>query len=155
MSIWRPLCTLCTLLTLGSQSSQASLGGDVSSIDHDGTALKARAAIRRQSRYTIHELKSSTATVREYAAADGKVFAVSWSGPAEPDLSVLLGDHYDEVLKASQRPKAEGRYRARGGASTITAGEVVVERSGHARAIRGKAYLRSALPSGVNAKELK
>lgn len=96
------------------------------------------------SAYTVHEIATPSGTVvREFAAADGRVFAVAWSGPTMPDLRQLLGENF--AIYAA--PPASGpRAHAH---RTLTRGDLVVQSSGRMRAFSGRAYLSSLVPSGV------
>ena len=53
---------------------------------------------------TVHEIATTYGTsVREYRlGADGKVFAVSWSGPVIPDLRQVLGSYYAQFAQAAR-----------------------------------------------------
>jgi hypothetical protein len=57
----------------------AVLGEDVSSVQADRVHSNATMRVTTAQNYTIHELRSAAGVViREYAAASGKIFAVSW-----------------------------------------------------------------------------
>jgi predicted heme/steroid binding protein len=94
--------------------------------------------------YTVHEIASDDGTlIREYVTPDGKVFGVSWTGPAMPDLAQLLGT-YNAEFQTAMRAK-----RGRRSSAAVHGTDLVVENSGHMRAFYGRAYLNSMLPSGV------
>ena len=47
--------------------------------------------------YTVQEVQLETGTmVQQYVTSAGLVFAISWRGPVLPDLSILLGDYFNE-----------------------------------------------------------
>jgi hypothetical protein len=101
------------------------------------------------SSYKVHEIQLPTGTVlREFVGADGKVFAVAWSGSSKPDLRQALGKYFD-VMVSAPRTKFQDRKHMQ-----IQQGDLVVEGRGHMRAMSGRAYLTSAVPSGVNLGDL-
>jgi hypothetical protein len=83
--------------------------------------------------------------IREYVSPAGKVFGVSWNGPALPDLSQLLGSNFTE-FQTGVRSQA-GRRRV----AVVRNSNLVVESTGRTRAFSGRAYLNSMLPGGVTA----
>jgi hypothetical protein len=87
--------------------------------------------------------------LREFVAPDGNVFAVAWNGPTQPNLRQALGKHFDALVAAPRAKIADHRHLQ------IQQGDLVVQASGHMRAaISGRAYLASAIPSGVNLGDL-
>lgn len=147
--------TLVVGLLNFTQPAQAVLGGSIASIGRDQTALKTQyAEVRRMERYSVHELKQAASNIREYASSDGKVFAVTWKGSTQPDLSKLLGKYYDQFKQGRQNAQRGKRFRARG-PRVLKTRELVVEQGGHVRNIRGKAYLPEELPVGIKPEDLK
>ena len=125
--------------------AQAGLGGIESSITSDQKALQGRKVkVTSKKNYTVHEITLTGRVVREYMLADGTIFAVSWSGIAQPDLSVLLGNYYKEYEDASTRL----RTVKRGGSHTVQSENIIVEKSGHMRDVQGRAYIPDKMPSG-------
>lgn len=102
--------------------------------------------------YAIHETTQDGVWVREYVTVnDHKVFAVAWNGLAQPDLSVVLG-LYTEEFRTAERTQ----IRARGRRSLVVhAGRVTVERSGHMRDLRGRAFDAALVPPGVGLDEIR
>lgn len=138
------------LLTL-SESALAGLGENENSVEADRQALMAvRNASVAHSAYTVHEVTNGGVTVREYAA-NGVVFGVAWNGVSQPELSSLLGSYNSEFQSASQR-SVKARLRTSSG--VVQGAHVVVERSGHMRAMKGRAYVLALLPQGVSADEI-
>jgi hypothetical protein len=84
-------------------------------------------------------------TVREYAGADGVVFAVTWNGPFLPDLRELLGQHFATLRNESARQPKAGRGRVR-----VAQPDVTIESGGHMRAYAGRAWINSRLPAGFD-----
>ena len=60
----------------------------------------------QQRLYRIHTIQTNGALIKEYVTNNGAVFAVSWKSIAHPNLSILLGAHYQEfnALATSQVP---------------------------------------------------
>lgn len=137
---------------LSGWSALAALGDHVDRIESADMA-RVRASslrVRQASKYTVHELETPISKIKEYVSQDGTVFAVSWSGIKRPDLSVLLGSHYNEYSQQeASLPKIVGRQIIQ-----IRTPSIVVQRGGHMRDIHGFAYLVDALPAGVSAEEL-
>jgi hypothetical protein len=99
--------------------------------------------------YRVHEMQLPSGTVlREYAAVDGKVFAVTWNGPFIPNLKQSLGGYFAEFSAAA--PAAHGTRKH----LLVRQPDLVVESAGHMRAHHGIAYLPQALPSGVSVGDL-
>jgi len=99
--------------------------------------------------YRVHEMQLPSGTVlREYAAIDGKVFAVTWNGPFIPNLRQSLGSYFAEFSAAA--PAAHGTRKH----LLVRQPDLVVESAGHMRAHHGVAYLPQALPSGVSIGDL-
>lgn len=104
-----------------------------------------------QSNFTVHTIDSGAATVREYVNSSGVVFGLAWNGLTHPDLSSLLGNYANEYQeKARQHPQSFGRR-----SSSVNTGRVVVEKWGHMRSMKGRAYDPALLPRGMNADEIK
>jgi uncharacterized protein DUF2844 len=134
------------------RQAAATLGGGVDSVESDRKGLAAvRSAAVDHSGYTIHEIRSDATTVREYLSPAGVVFGLAWSGLAHPDLSLLLGSYAKEYRGAMQQASPErGRRSLR-----LKTERIVVEKWGHMRDLRGRAYVPALLPAGVNADEIK
>ncbi|WP_019142578.1 DUF2844 domain-containing protein [Noviherbaspirillum massiliense] len=130
--------------------ARAELGGDIQSIQADRLRMQAtRTDASAGSDYTVHEMRMPSGTVvREYAGANGKVFAVTWEGPAQPKLDQLLGPYFDQYSEAAQEVPAGQRQ------AMIRQPGFVLQSSGHMRTFSGKAYLPDLLPQGVAAEDL-
>jgi hypothetical protein len=124
--------------------ARATLGGSAESVVTDQSKLHAKRAVVQRQDYTVHEITRDDGTlIREYVTPDGKVFGVSWTGPAIPDLMQLLGT-YNAEFQTAIRAK-----RGRRSSAAVHNSDLVVESSGHMRAFHGRAFLNSMLPSGV------
>ncbi len=137
---------LAGALALAAGAARAALGEPESSVDADrrGLAMERQAAKVRDG-FTVHELRGTTQTVREFAGPNGTVFAVAWSGSAPPDLPRLLGAYHQEyrAAVAAQRRTARGPRR-------VESANVIVETWGHGRDLHGRAWVPSLVPPGAN-----
>jgi uncharacterized protein DUF2844 len=128
----------------------AALGEPEASVQTDALQLRGSISVTEHVGYRIHEIQLPSGTrVREFAGADGKVFAVAWSGPVPPNLRQTLG-HYFETLTAAASTRRTGHSHLQ-----IQAGDLVVQASGHMRAFAGRAYLTQGVPNGVDLGELR
>jgi hypothetical protein len=95
-------------------------------------------------RYThrAQQLPSGT-MVHEYVDVSGRVFAVAWSGPFQPDLRSLLGTHFDTLTRGAA---AHGRNTA----VSVQRPEVVIVSAGRMGAFQGRAWLPGGLPQGFD-----
>lgn len=138
------LVVLASCLAFG--IARAELGGDRSSVLADATSLQGVVQSSTPGPYSVQQiLAPSGVLVREYLSAQGRVFAVSWTGPVVPNLAGLLGHYYAPYAAAlAARSPAELRRSA-----DIVLPDLVVQSSGHLRAYSGRAYLTQQLPAGV------
>jgi hypothetical protein len=128
----------------------AGLGEHVSTIAKDQRSLKAAAAqVTRSAAYERHALRSANGVeVVEFAGRDGQVFAVHFTGPAMPDLKVLLGNRYSEYAAAVHpSPTTHKIY-------THSSGTLELAIVKLPRGFTGSAYVPGAVPAGVNPREL-
>lgn len=126
--------------------SQGALGEKGDSVRHDRTLLLGSEKVIPKEHFKVHEITSHGTQIREYVSEDDCVFAISWRGMSQPDLSILFGDYYKDFRRASRRQKS----RRRGGVQVIRTKRLVVEKSGHMRDVRGKAYIPTLFPSGFS-----
>jgi hypothetical protein len=140
------------LLLMLTTPALATLGEKATSIAKDRKALSAvKRGTTAYEKYSVQEMASDASTVREYVNADGIVFAVAWNGMSHPNLTSLLGSYANDYSAAKrQQPRKHGQKR-----SMVQGEKVVVETGGHMRDLRGRAYLPSLLPEGVNLYEIK
>ena len=129
----------------------ATLGEPEATVQSDLVQLRASMkSSQDRLHYRVHEIQMPSGTLlREYVGADGKVFAVAWQGSSKPDLRQALG-RYFEVYVAAPRSTIVDRKHMH-----LQQGDLVVEGSGHMRALSGRAYLTGAIPSGVNVGDLR
>ncbi len=131
-------------------SAWAALGGNATSVQADSAHLNGTLHSTSNARYSIQEIRTSNGqTVREFVSPGGSVFGVAWEGPTTPDLQQLLGSYFEQFRQASEQRQPQPR-----GPLAIETPTLVVQQSGHLRAFRGRAYLPTALPSGVQSSEI-
>ncbi len=149
----RLIATLASCLALAAAAAgpaRAALGEPAESVDPDAMQFQARTRVAARPAFTVHELQTPTGTViREFVAASGVVFAVSWQGPFKPDLGQLLGTHFQRYATA---PRSPGSTRSR---LMIDQPDLVVHAGGHMRYYSGLAYLPQSLPAGVDEGQLR
>lgn len=144
----RPILQLLIILTClaAPPGARAELGGDVASVRADAAQLNG----------VLQSLAAPPATgmsitidngisVHEFVDAGGLVFAVRWSGPAVPDLRVLLGRFFTAYTAGLATLANPGRQRA----IQVVSADLVVRTGGHLRAYTGLAYLRDRIPPGT------
>lgn len=137
---------------LAAVPAYANLGGDADSIRADATEFVGTLASLDGSGYLIAEISTDSGMrVREFLNRDGFVFAVSWSGPAVPQLQRLLGVHFPAYLAALAALDRPGLHRT----LRVATPDLVVEAGGHLRAYQGRAYLPTLIPAGVAAADLR
>jgi len=127
----------------------ATLGEPPTSVASTRNALRA-VSIKTAQRagYRVHESTLASGTVvREYTDASGLVFAVSWQGPFQPNLKVLLGSHFQRLAAAGRQPHPDHRRLA------VREPQLVIESGGRMRAFRGLAYLPARTPAGFSFQE--
>jgi hypothetical protein len=140
---------LGALATLAAIPARAALGENASTVEADRQQMHANVQRAAHAAFTVHELQVADGRlVREYVAANGAVFAVTWHGPFLPDLRQLLGVHFDTI--------ARSQHRQRGGLAheRVREGRLVFESNGHPRSFHGRAYLSDAVPAGVTLNDI-
>ena len=127
----------------------AALGQPATSVERDRTLMKGQrhGQTGTGTGYSIETLTVAGMTIREFVSADGVVFAVVWKGTGAPDLSLLLGDYFEEyrdgLTTARNRTPRSRKPLA------LKTEHLVVEQRGHSRSMWGRAFLPSALPPGM------
>lgn len=130
-------------------AASAALGDDAAATEAASRQLGAALRVTAGPAFTVHELQLPSGTlVKEYLTPAGRVFAVSWSGPALPDLRQLLGSAFESYRAAPRTPES-GRSHA-----TVNSPALVVHSAGHPRSFAGLAYLPQWLPPGVTESDL-
>jgi hypothetical protein len=135
---------------LSPRMASATLGEPENTVQND--MVSAHASIKSsqdRTAYRVHEITLPSGTsMREFVAPSGMVFAVTWTGPIHPDLRQALGRYFEAFVSAPRAKFADRRHLQ------IQQGDLVVQIGGHMRALSGRAYLLSAIPSGVNIGDL-
>lgn len=125
--------------------AQASLGAARASVATDVAHFKARLKSTAQVNYTVQELTGDGGMVtREYSNAAGTVFAVSWEGPARPDLQQLFGNYFPRFQADVQ---SNGRRHQAMRADDI---DFIVRTGGHPGHMWGFALLPGEMPQGFS-----
>lgn len=142
------LLALGLLLALSSPA-QATLGEPLASVSSAQQQMRAlRSKVAQRPGHQVHESMLNSGTrVREYTDASGTVFAVTWQGPIQPNLRVLLGSHFQRLVDAGQQPHRDHRRLA------VRDRQLVIESAGRMRAYRGLAYLPDRVPAGFSFEE--
>ncbi|MBF0457672.1 MAG: DUF2844 domain-containing protein [Nitrospirae bacterium] len=158
-SVMKRLALLIVLVVIAavflpSQRVSATIGGSVDSVEADRKALSgANQPVRQMvfDGYTVAEIKSGQTAIHEFISPEGIVFGIAWSGPVHPDLTQLLGSYHDEyIIALTQTPRKHGKRHSR----IETASGLVVERWGHMRSLKGRAYVPDLIPYGVGVVQL-
>ncbi len=93
------------------------------------------------------QLPSGT-VVTEYLTDTKIVFAVTWRGPALPDLHQVLGDYFANYQTAASQPAVRRRL------VRVSRPDIVIESGGKMRAFTGRAWVPALLPSGVTSADI-
>ncbi len=152
-SAFRPVIVLTLGLLAMPGAARAELGGPIASVQVDRDRIGARMTSRALGGYRRHELtRANGGSVHELTNADGKVFAVTWSGPGKPDLRSLLGRYFatmqadttgfGRTMHALRRPPQVNRP------------DLQIQTAGHMGWFRGVALIPSLAPAGFSASEL-
>lgn len=129
----------------------AALGDNSASVQKDSAHMNGTLRSIPNTHYMVQEIRTSNGqTIREYVSPGGSVFAVAWEGPTTPDLQQLLGSYFEQFRQAAEQQQHQAR-----GPLMIDTSNLVVQQSGHLRAFRGRAYLPTALPNGVQSSEIR
>ena len=135
---------------LYSSYSFAALGDHSNSIAIEAQVFSGSRKIRNSGNHNVHEISTNNGSIKEYVNADGVVFAVSWIGIIDPDLSVLLGSYFSEYDSArSALVQQKGRHPI-----SITTSNIIVLKGGHMRSRFGKAYIPTLIPDGIRPEDL-
>jgi hypothetical protein len=143
------LSLACSLL---SQPARAALGGGVDSVNADTGAMRGQLRSTGFVDYDLHQISSGDLVVNEYATRAGQVFAITWHGPAPPNLQQLLGTYFGRF-----RGAALAAHQANPGIHrvfTLAESDLVIRSAGRLRAFAGVAYLPALVPADVAVDQL-
>lgn len=138
------------LLLAYAGASHAVLGGLPQQFDTQATTVASSVTSAGTSYVTRDTTLASGTRVREYVAAGGLVFALTWDGPTLPDLKALLGKYFDTMAAESARMPKAGRS-----SMAINRPEVVINSGGRMRAFEGSAWIPAEFPAGFTAADLR
>jgi hypothetical protein len=134
--------------------AKAGLGDSVASVEADRVSMKGQLRTRSEPGYSVQEIAAANGgTVREYVSPSGVVFAVSWSGPAVPNLQQTLGTYFSQYVTAAKTQRAMG-HRVSHHHLEIRAPSLVVHAGGHMRQYFGLAYVPSLVPQNLSISDL-
>lgn len=144
-----------SLLDLAARPAYAGLGATAASIEPDRASMKGQLRTRSEAGYAVEEITAASGTVvREYVSPAGVVFAVSWAGPAMPNLQQTFGTYFTQFQAAVQARRAE-EPRLRGhNHLEINTSSLVVHAMGHMRQYFGVAYVPALMPTNLSLSDL-
>jgi hypothetical protein len=143
------------LLATAGGSVHAQLGSTIGTAATASGASDQFAAVIHQADNSALRWQETTDTnqirVRQYVSTNGRVYAVSWDGPAMPDVSTLLGIRFD-LYRQGASAALENANGLR--SSHVAGNDFVVETNVRLRDFSGRAWLPDALPAGVIAADI-
>lgn len=98
-------------------------------------------------KYTVSLIQSTNNIMIKEFSANGKVFAVTWRGPRNPDLAQLFGTYFEDYKTI--KPKFNSLT-----VRNVSANDLVVNTSGYVGDFHGVAYVPSLMPAGVTLNDL-
>ena len=132
--------------------AHACLGGDLTSVLDDAAELRGAVQASPLQHFEIEEIVTDNGMhVREFLNRKGIVFALTWAGPAAPDLQRLLGAQFATYTTALTARAHLGLQRS----VHVATPDLVVESVGQLRNFSGRAYLPAMIPIGVSTAELR
>jgi hypothetical protein len=121
----------------------AELGGAMTGVQVDRAHLDARLTSTPRGTHTRHDMTlPNGGLVREFTNANGRVYALTWSGPGKPDLRSLLGGYFDRLQAGNTRINP----RARRQPMQLVRSDVVIQTGGHMGYFWGVAYIPALAP---------
>lgn len=135
------------VLLMGALPAWAALGEYEGSVNLDQRVLRGQVRDEAHSGYKVHQIITPQgAVIREYVAAEGKVFAISWHAQFLPDLPQLLGSYFPRVQQAVQI------RTQRGAPLIIQEADFVFLSGGRMMNFHGSAYVPALLPGNLTPK---
>jgi Protein of unknown function (DUF2844) len=148
----RSVFVLIAIGTLWVGQARAALGGDLTSVMDDAAELHASVQASSLQHFEIEDIVTDNGMrIREFLNRKGIVFAVTWAGPAAPDLQRLLGTEFAVYTTALTARTHLGLKRS----VRVATPDLVVESEGHLRNFTGRAYLPAMLPIDVSTAEIR
>ena len=110
----RALLGLIILIWLCPSPALAGLGDSKSNINKDFTELKGFNMVTNTwASGEVIGFSIPGGEIREYVDSNGQIVAVAWNGLSHPDLSVLLGSYFQNILTLEKRIPAPRLSRQR------------------------------------------
>ena len=133
----------------------AGLGDTVASVQADRLSMKGQVRARSEAGYSVQEITAAAGTVvQEYISPTGTVFAVSWNGPAKPNLQETLGTYFAQYQTATNAQRAQlGHHRGHNHLELRTP-TLIVHAGGHMREYFGIAYVPALMPANLSVSDL-
>lgn len=131
-------------LALASLAAHATLGEDVSRLPYSRSAAGSSISVTPHALYSRHEYHTQTGTrVREFADAQGRVFAITWEGQAPLPLYSVLGNYAHELTQPPLRHHPD-HHRF-----DLQSSDLVLHSRVYLREFRGVAYLPGQWPQAL------
>lgn len=103
----------------------------------------------RGENYSVHFTRADGREIREYVNKNNIVFAISWVGRSHPDLSQILGRHFNDYL-AVVEGHSPGRQPV-----LLKTSKMNIHFSGHMGHVKAYAFETQLLPPGFDLEILK
>lgn len=130
---------------------RAELGGAMTGVQADRAHLEARLSSTSAGTHVRHDMTlPNGGLVREFTNANGRVYALTWSGPGKPDLRSLLGGYFARLQAGSARINP----RARRQPMQLVRSDIVIQTGGHMGYFWGVAYVPALTPAGFAVTDL-
>lgn len=148
------------VLAIAAQAAHAQLGSTVqmsnaTSATSTASGDPAADTVIHQAGNDALQWQESTDThrirVRQYVTAEGKVYAVSWDGPAMPDVAALLGTWFGAYQTSAVAAQAGAQSLH---SLHVERSDLVVETAVRLRDFTGRAWLPAAIPPGVTTDDI-
>ena len=144
MRLRRSLSLPVLAILLSPVTAHAELGGAMTGVQADRAHLAARLSSTTIGNHARHDMTlPNGASVKEFTNANGRVYALTWSGPGKPDLRALLGGYFDRL----QAGNARINPRARRQPMQLVRSDVVIQTGGHMGYFWGVAYIPALAPA--------
>ena len=154
LAIFRVTAVAMTTLLLSS-GTFAALGGAPQSQSQSPLGRSqgkySSATSIKSSYFAFTTVLASGTSVIEFVNAAGQVFAVSWSGPLMPDLSIFLGDYFAQYQQAVEQRRVSGQ---RGGVVRSINSRLVMVSRGRMSRFEGYAYVPELVPLDLDVEGL-
>lgn len=135
--------------------AEAGLGDTVASVQADRLSMRGQVRARSEAGYSVQEITAAAGTlVEEYISPAGIVFAVSWNGPAKPNLQQTLGTYFTQYQTATKAQRAQVGHHRGHNHLEIRTPTLIVHAGGHMREYFGFAYVPSLMPPDLSVSDL-